>query len=519
MAELGLGIALLWMWATLILALRVDWSVNPQYAYGWAVPVLCVTLYYRHRQAVVAGDCSAADARGEVAPSWSMVGIVVMLSAWPAIRLIQQANPDWRLVAWAQALEVCGVTYGWLRLALGVGPPLFPIAFFLVAIPWPSCIELPLIHWLTRLNTELTVALAGWLGVPALAHGNVIEVSTGLIGIEEPCSGIRSLQASLMVALFLGAYFRLGWSRHLLLLAAGLGLALAGNLARTCLLTLMASWRGIEFVYPWHDPGGAAILVGCFFLLSLVARTWSKKFNRAEARRSSPGPSWSLSASSMSSRHPYPSLAILGVFMPLWLVLSEVGVEAYYRFHEASLPKRQFWTVRPPAEISTLTQTNLPEKVQSLLRYSRAAHFAWEEDAVRWQVIFLEWTPGRVTSQLARFHNPEVCLSATGQPHEVVSDLRFYAVGDLHLPFRILRVPGTAGVQYLFYCIWEDRAGTQAAVADTLDYWSRLRQAFQGRRNLGQRALAIRLQGVADCETAEALLAPQLRRLVVPKRD
>src|SRR5208283_4423283 len=64
---------------------------------------------------------------------------------------------------------------------------IFPICFFLVAVPWPSVIESPLIQWLTRADTRATVELVSWLGIPALPHGNVIEVATGVVGISDAC--------------------------------------------------------------------------------------------------------------------------------------------------------------------------------------------------------------------------------------------------------------------------------------------------------------------------------------------
>src|SRR4029453_8853410 len=34
-------------WGGLVRRLSVDWSVNPQYGYGWSVPVLAVWLFWR----------------------------------------------------------------------------------------------------------------------------------------------------------------------------------------------------------------------------------------------------------------------------------------------------------------------------------------------------------------------------------------------------------------------------------------------------------------------------------------
>src|SRR5437773_11753796 len=35
------------LWFTLINHVRVEWTVNPQYGYGWAVPFLCAFLIWK----------------------------------------------------------------------------------------------------------------------------------------------------------------------------------------------------------------------------------------------------------------------------------------------------------------------------------------------------------------------------------------------------------------------------------------------------------------------------------------
>ena len=109
------------------------------------------------------------------------------------------------------------------------------------------------------------------VGVPALLHGNVIEVSTGLVGIDEACSGIRSLQATLMIALLFGEYYRLAATRRGWLLVAGPALALFFNFVRTFVLVSVAAHAGLPTMQRWHDPTGVALLVGCFTCLWLVA--------------------------------------------------------------------------------------------------------------------------------------------------------------------------------------------------------------------------------------------------------
>src|ERR1039458_6550151 len=35
------------LWAHLVNHLRIEWTVNPQYGYGWAVPLLCAYLIWQ----------------------------------------------------------------------------------------------------------------------------------------------------------------------------------------------------------------------------------------------------------------------------------------------------------------------------------------------------------------------------------------------------------------------------------------------------------------------------------------
>src|ERR1039457_4701861 len=290
------ALPLVWLWLVLINDLRVEWTLNPQYAYGWAVPLLCVYLIWGR----VKSRKQKAESTNESLfhlPSTTLVvlgGLLALLYA-PA-RLVEEANPGWVLVSWALAIEVVGLTLCALQLAQGsfllrkvrreggrrpdeVSSPsplsafqpfsvsdfLFPICYFLVAVPWPTWLEQTLIQGLTRADANASVELLGWLGIPAMPHGNVIEVATGTVGIDEACSGIRSFQATLMISLFLGEFYRLNFVRCTGLVLGGFALSFLFNLARMALLVWVAASKGVTAIESWHDPAGVTILLGCFF--------------------------------------------------------------------------------------------------------------------------------------------------------------------------------------------------------------------------------------------------------------
>src|SRR6266478_6737593 len=136
-----------------------------------------------------------------------------------------------------------------LDISMGGGWPwlrhfAFPILFFLVAVPWPIHFEQVVVQGLMRAVAAINVSLLNIGGIPALQHGNVIEVGSGLIGIEEACSGVRSLQATLMISLFLGELYSFSVAGRFVLVIAGCVFAFICNLVRTGILVWLGAHRG-----------------------------------------------------------------------------------------------------------------------------------------------------------------------------------------------------------------------------------------------------------------------------------
>src|ERR1035441_9409714 len=244
-------------------------------------------------------------------------------------RLLEDATPEWRLVSWALALDVVGLTLLLVHLVLGAQELkwlAFPIAYFLVAVPWPTVVEGPLIQGLTRADAGATVELLGWFGIPAMPHGNVIEVATGEVGIDEACSGIRSFQATLMISLFLGEFYRLNFPRRLVLIFGGFAMSFGFNLARMSVLVWVAAHHGIAAIERWHDPTGVTILLACFVAL------WG--LGIFLARRKSPVQPASGHISPAKIPQPKRRLVPLLMALVVWFALVEIPVEGWYRWHE-----------------------------------------------------------------------------------------------------------------------------------------------------------------------------------------
>lgn len=228
-ALLGVG---LWIWA--IAGCADEWRDNPMYSYGWFVPPLMVFFAWRRLDEPFATRTPFGEPQ---LPRHSIIiarTVAVFSLATLPVELLRNELPDDRLNNWGIALTAVTTTL-WIAYCLG-GRRLFlslafPIAFFLTAVAWPKRYETPVTVGLQKMVAVVIVEVMHLLGIHAEPHGTTIYLDNGPVGIAEACSGIRSLQASLMITLAIGELFYLKTLRRL-------------GLVITCALvaTLLSIW-------------------------------------------------------------------------------------------------------------------------------------------------------------------------------------------------------------------------------------------------------------------------------------
>ena len=544
--------ALAFVWWRLVDHLRLEWTLNPQYAYGWSVPLLCLYLAWeRLRQRTSADSIPESNQENEERlAAWTrnlVVGGLALL--WLVVRLVQEANPEWRLVSWALAVVVLGLTLILLNALrrLGIGPRIpelvFPLTFILLAVPWPSAIEEPLIQGLTRATAALTSEVLNLTGTPAVQRGNLVEVAPGIVGIEDGCSGIRSLQAALMVSVFFGGLYRLRLGRRLGLILAGFILAFGFNVARTTVLAFVLATRGTVASNAWHDPLSLFLPLACFGSLALLAlreRKKGKDPNQSRSRDpvmkesdSKPNAQAWLQfliepprqvgrRSGFSAKAPTLTWGIMrnsGWIAPalvLWLGLVEVAAQAWYRLHEARLPPPVTWGLVLPSQAGRLEERLPSVKAKQMLRFNGGQDASWEDAAGRrWQAIFLRWDAGRIAARLVKDHTPAVCLGAAGRKLLAEPASHIVPIGGLQMRvYRYTASDERRGKVHIFYCVREDRGLEESRLAPDSFWQERLDPVLRGRRNCGQRSLELALWGIEEDEAAWAALSEQMQRIV-----
>jgi exosortase len=262
----------LWTWA--VWSCAEHWEGNPNYSYGWAVPLLAAGFALRRYLMMPpgGGGQAAQPAPGRPLPAWLQVSLGVASLA--VVFLLEYSRDQmWHpeIVLWLICLLAVAATIAvfWLRGGRALArTELFPVVFFLSAVPWPPRFEQPIVSNLMRWVAVATTELLHWFGIEAQTSGAAIALRSGLVGISEACSGVRSLQAGIMFGLAMGEWFLLRPARRLVLLLLAIGLALATNLSRTLALSLQAEWHGIDSVDRVHD------LIGNITITALIAAIW-----------------------------------------------------------------------------------------------------------------------------------------------------------------------------------------------------------------------------------------------------
>lgn len=277
------------------------WRVKADYSFGWLVPAFVIfAIYDRWPRITAAAAACAAEGSPRVAgwQKWALgtaVGITLLLgvaffllgsfyragagSSQPGTLAIALGSAGILLpLLWLNAPESPSPAAGtiisdarWRLASLFI----FPVLVWLVSAPMVSVIEQQLNLFLLRKVVTVVAFTFELLGLPIEQQGNVLVLPTGSVGVEDACSGIRSLTACLFAGSFLAAVFLEKLWKKVLLVTSAMALAFVTNLGRSLFLTAWAYRNGPHAIEGTvHDVAGYSVLgltvVGLLCLLPLL---------------------------------------------------------------------------------------------------------------------------------------------------------------------------------------------------------------------------------------------------------
>lgn len=524
--KVGPGIAVRWAdapwlsWALLLGAgivalgpLTPTWDSNPNYSFGWWIPVVCLVLF-AERWPVRPERKEVGSAR--LTP-WLLIGGLLFLG----FRLAAETDPEWRPGLWILVgLYVVALT-GWLWREGGrswVRHFAFPLGFLFLCLPWPFEIEYPLVQGLMRWNAVLVASSLQGLGISAEPTGNIIQLQNCQLGVEEACSGILSLQASLVMGCLLGDIYRLTIRHRFLLVLVSMTLALIGNYLRTFFLALMAFYSGPEAVPQWHDSAGYAILIftaigswlGALYLADLpgkVPETGPAKIDSGETRE--------VPKNRNAFRF---ACAVFGVAL-----LVELATQGWFGWRESSLARHPEWAVRYPTTNPSFKEVALSEITLQALRCDAFETAQWRDaKGWSWSAYWLRYEPKPYTRVVLSWHTPDNCLPSVG----LIKDKEYpeftVNVNGLDLLVRPKKFLSKDVSVYIFWLVYPLRGNLPpenyktAAVPLSEKIQSHFRDIWNGYRGVEVETLEIALIGPSDYEAARDAYLAGLRNLAQP---
>ena len=424
----------------MIWACAGEWTTSQDYNYGWFVPPLA--LYFLWKRLEGAPRRTEA-ATGTVPRVIAWVVILLSLLVILPLEIIRQTPIHWRpnlwavgLLALANTLAVAWLTGGRARLKIF----LIPALFMLVGIPWPTFVESAVSFPLMQLVTKWSVGLLHLLGYPATAAGNTISLPNCTVGVEEACSGLRSLQTALMVGIAAGELARLGAAGRVVLLLVSFLMAMAGNQVRVLMLALAGIGGGNQAVEQLHDTAGhvvlAILLVGVGLATMIGSR--AQRLLKGEAASAETATSLSEKITPVPSFAGWTVLAVAAAAM--------LGANAWYWWRASLAPPPAPALLAPVGDAGFVIDEDVPASILGILqpdeyRYIRESVDGTPSRAVGYHFY---WEPRRGNAKQL-YHRPDRCMPGAGWRIEGEVTRENVRLGARDFTFNVFPFRGPGG--------------------------------------------------------------------------
>lgn len=213
--------------------LEATWGTE-EWQHCWLVPIACLAIIYLKKDVL-----KLIPVKGSLyglfiivfslALYWSGYRVDNVYGGYAALQLFIAGSIIWLL--------------GWKWMAALA----FPWIFLVFAWPLPF-LENMIAFPLRMIMSKSSVAVLNFLGVPVILQGTGIlsapDALTGIragqrfsVDVADPCSGIRSLFALMMVSALYGQFTLKTWWQKWVLFLCSIPLAVLGNLCRILMLT------------------------------------------------------------------------------------------------------------------------------------------------------------------------------------------------------------------------------------------------------------------------------------------
>ena len=256
LALLGLIIV---MYAAVVPRLVLHWWNDPNYSHGLLVVPLAAYLVWIQRKVILA----AAATPGSRGLAITLMGC--------GTYVVGVLGAELFLSRLSLAIVLAGVVWtfwGKERLVQLA----FPFLLVLSVIPLPAIVYNQLAAPLQLFASWVSAAALQAVGVPIYQDGNVLHLAGVSLGVEEACSGLRSMSSLAILALLIGHFREAGLGTCLLLLVLSVPVAVAANVLRVAGTALLVEFGDLSLAMGfYHTFAGWLVFVAGLVMLCAIA--------------------------------------------------------------------------------------------------------------------------------------------------------------------------------------------------------------------------------------------------------
>ena len=256
----------LWIAANFPIVYRLveQWSYDADVGHGFFVPLVSGYIAWQRRDEI---------AKLKLKTSWWGVPVMLFgalqgyLGSLAAEQFLQRTS----LI---ELLLGAILLLGGMKLIRALAFPLLLLPFM---IPIPSVIYNQITFPLQLFASRVAEVVLGWLNIPVLRDGNVLELASQKLQVAEACSGIRSLLSLTFFSLIYAHYFDTKpWMRQTLFLVT-IPVAILANAARVTITGILSEINPELARGFFHEFEGfviviiaGVIMVGAHFAINQV---------------------------------------------------------------------------------------------------------------------------------------------------------------------------------------------------------------------------------------------------------
>jgi exosortase len=251
----------------------VQWATDENMGHGFFVPVIAGWIAWQRKDQLLATPRR---------PSYWGLALVIW-AGLQALAATLGAELFTARLAFVMAITGSVLFIGgkqWLKILS------FPLVLLLFMIPIPQILYARLTLSLQMLASELGETLIGWMGIPVIRTGNLLQLPSQTLDIADACSGIRSL-LSLGFLSLIYAYFadKRPWMRWALLIAT-VPIAIGANAIRVAVTGELSEINTKLAQGTYHEMEGYVVFIVALAALLMTHRLISlivKKLAPAKA--------------------------------------------------------------------------------------------------------------------------------------------------------------------------------------------------------------------------------------------